>query len=114
MNAFGQSALSGCPAENQEWGDDQKYSEEQLSDQNSTADLAKTHGRASWLQISIERQGPIPQPLHKLIILPHPQTPVLSVTLLSPSMTTYGRCSCNIAGEMITSLNALLSPQIAK
>lgn len=57
-------------------------------------------------------------PLHSSsvhsITLPHPQTPILNITLLSPSMTTYGRCSCNIAGEMITSLNALLSPQIAK
>lgn len=37
-----------------------------------------------------------------------------ALTLLSPSMTTYGRCSWSMAGEMITSLKALLSPQMAK
>lgn len=50
----------------QDWGDYQRCCQEQLSGQNSTADLAKFHGRAAWLQIIIWRQRPIPQPLHKL------------------------------------------------
>lgn len=37
----------------QERGDYQRCCQEQLSDQNSTVDLAKTRGRAAWLQIVI-------------------------------------------------------------